>query len=135
MKRKTAALLAVLWALALAGCRAAPARPAALSLGDGAANVEALYDGAGHSAGRIVEGEELEALRAWAGGLDCAPASFAEGEPPGDAEGGEAYTFTPADGPGFSYVLTGPEEAWLLAEGAWYAVRNPSVPPVELPGG
>ena len=134
MKRKTAALLAVLWALALAGCRAASERPAALSL-DGAANVEVLYDGAGHSAGRIVEGEELGALRAWAGGLDCAPASFAEGETPGDAEGGEVYTFTPADGPGFSYVLTGPEEAWLLAEGAWYAVRNPSVPPVELPGG
>ena len=69
------------------------------------------------------------------GGLNCAPASFAEGETPGDVEGGEAYTFTPEDGPGFSYVLTGPEEAWLLAEGAWYAVRNPSVPPVELPGG
>ena len=79
MKRKTAALLAVLWALALAGCRAVPARPAALTLGDGAANVEVLYDGAGHSAGRIVEGEELEILRAWAGGLECAPASFAEG--------------------------------------------------------
>lgn len=80
-----------------------------------------------------VTGGELDALRAWVNGLRYHPVVFAEGETPGDADGGENYSFTDTEGnvTDFSYVMNGGDENYLLTEGNWYRVDNPSPPPVE----
>ena len=35
--------------------------------------------------------------------------------------------------PGFSYVICGPDDCYLLIEGYWYSVTNPSDPPAASP--
>ena len=60
--------------------------------------------------------------------------SFEAGNSPGDEDGGEVYRFDIGeDHPGFSYVINGPDRYYLLMDGTWYSVSNPSDPPVTEP--
>ncbi len=80
----------------------------------------------------IAEGAEVDELRNWFNGLEYTLFKYEEGESPGDGEGGEFYSFTFAeeDNSQFSYVINGPEDCYLLMEGHWYLVKNPSEPPI-----
>ena len=80
----------------------------------------------------IAEGTEVDELRDWFNGLEYTLFEYEEGESPGDGEGGEFYSFTFAeeDNSGFSYVINGPEDCYLLMEGCWYLVKNPLEPPI-----
>ncbi|MBD5129567.1 MAG: hypothetical protein HDT43_06550 [Ruminococcaceae bacterium] len=75
--------------------------------------------------------KEKMTLSEWLCGLKYERREFAEGETPGDSEGGEAYSFTFEDG-GLSYINNGGNECYLLFEGEWYAVLNPSKFPVDF---
>lgn len=79
--------------------------------------------------------DELEALKNWITGLNYSMVQFEEGHSPGDESGGEAYSFTMtgADHPVFSYVINGADRCYLLMDGNWYLVSNPSAPPVTEP--
>ena len=48
-----------------------------------------------------------------------------------DEEEGERYDFvlTEGDYPGFTYIINGPDDCYLLIEGNWFSVLNPSYPP------
>ena len=76
----------------------------------------------------MAEGEEVEALRDWASKLEYELFEFEEGQSPGDSDGGEVYDFVLTEGgyPGFSYVINGTEDCYLLIEGYWFSVKNPS---------
>ena len=62
--------------------------------------------------------------------LEFQPTAFEAGASPGDAEGGEVYDIALEQGGAscFSYVITG-DAAYILADGAWYAVQDPTPPP------
>ena len=70
------------------------------------------------------EGDELDALRDWASGLKYELLDSEEN--PGNRDGGEVYEVVLTEGyyPGFSYVICGPDDCYLLIEGYWYSVTN-----------
>lgn len=119
-------------ALALALlCAAGCSRTGGLAdeyLGGGSLSVSHIT--CGETAEWEVSGRELDSVKSWAEGLRYKPKRFKDGEAPGDADGGEVYSFAPGDGsPGFSYYIGGPDKCYLLLDGRWYAVSNPSEPP------
>lgn len=91
--------------------------------------VKAEYScGAGTSELNLSE-DEKEAFSKWIGGIKYEHRWFPKGEAPGDKEGGEAYTLTFSDKT-LSYVMDGSSEHYLLFNGEWYGVSNPSSPPL-----
>lgn len=104
--------------------------PSSPLISDAVTGVRVTHILAGQETDRSVEGDDLEALRAWANGLSYEKREFEEGHTPGDAEGQEAYLFelTSGDDSGFDYVICGPDDCYLLIGDTWYAVSNPSDP-------
>lgn len=82
-------------------------------------------------------GEDVDSLRDWVSELEYELLEFEEGHSPGDSDGGEVYEFvlTEEGYPGFSYVISGPRDCYLLIEDCWFSVSNPSNPPVTEPEG
>lgn len=107
--------------------------PEAAYIPEHATSVQVEYFHGGESATWTVTGDKLDALRAWLDGLRCHYVIFAEGETPGDSDGGAFYFFTITEGDdsGFSYVMNGGDGNYLHVEGEWYHVDHPSPPPVE----
>lgn len=127
--------------LVLPGCTAAerPDReitsPVALTLPDVVTQAEVTHYHCGDSVTVTVTGDELEALRKWTDDLKLQSCTFEEGNAPNDVESGEVWSIvlTGGDYPGFSYRNNGASECYALSEGVWYAVLNPSDPPVTIP--
>lgn len=67
--------------------------------------------------------EDKTALSEWLGGVEYRHRWFPEGETPGDSDGGEAFTFTFADGE-LSYINNGASERYLLCGGEWYDING-----------
>ncbi len=77
-----------------------------------------------------VTGGDLEDLRLWVSGLLLIHTTFAEGESPGDEDGGEAYLFDAGENSGsFAYIINGKDRCYLAADGKWYLVLNAVGPP------
>lgn len=91
-------------------------------------------DGAAETSRQLTE-EEVAALKDWASGLDMEQRTFAEGEAPNEVyAGGEAWRFEVNGGAeGFAYVVI--NGAYVVTNGQWYLVGNPSPPPLEAEGG
>lgn len=80
-----------------------------------------------------IEGTEIETLREWYNKLNYKVIEVKEGQVPGDVNGNEVYTFefTGGEWLGFSYVINGDNDCYILnPEGNWFAVTNPSDPPI-----
>lgn len=107
-------------------------RPIAAVIQDDVTIVNIEHIRCGQITKSTVEGISLNELRAWADGLEYEHKTFAKGNTPGDADGGEVYSFEimESDYPGFSYYIGGPDNCYLLIEGEWYKVSNPSDPPI-----
>lgn len=137
MKRLMAFALLLSFMLALAGCnqKSGPGRPITAYIGDSVTTVDITHHISGKSARWTAEGEEVESLRDWASKLEYELFEFEEGQSPGDSDGGEVYDFVLTEGgyPGSSYVIHGTEDCYLLIEGYWFSVKNPSGPPVMEP--
>ncbi|MCM1165399.1 MAG: VWA domain-containing protein [Lachnospiraceae bacterium] len=73
---------------------------------------------------------ECAAFSEWLGALKYEPRSFPFGETPGDSDGGEAYGLIFSSGEELSYVMNGFDKHYLFCAGEWYAVTNPSKPPI-----
>ena len=116
--------------LLLAGCGAESGAP---QIGADVEKIRITHILSGQLAEWTAQGEAVDALRDWAAGLETEPRTFAEGQTPGDSDGGEVYTFTwtgeePSE---LSYLIHGEDACYLLEDGTWYEVRNPSDPPVK----
>ena len=144
MKRFAAYILFVVCIFNLAGCTGKadtpsdgeePGKPIAAYIGDDVTGVKITHVLMGELTEWNIEGDGIDALRLWANGLEYELREFEEGNTPGDGEGQEAYWFelTGGDYPGFDYIICGPDDCYLLIENNWYAVKNPSDPPVEAP--
>jgi len=77
----------------------------------------------------INDSQQLVDLSEWFNGLTVNKKQFADGESPGDADGGEVYGFSlESNDFSFSYGIYGPAECYIIANGEWYKVKNPSNP-------
>lgn len=137
MKRLMAFVLSLSFVLVLASCnqKSGPGRPITTYIGDSVNTVDITHHISGKSTQWTAEGEDVESLRDWAAKLEYELFEFEEGQSPGDSDGGEVYDFVLTEGgyPGFSYVINGTEDCYLLIEGYWFSVKNPSEPPVMEP--
>ena len=137
MKRLMAFVLSLSFVLVLASCnqKSGPGRPITTYIGDSVNTVDITHHISGKSTQWTAEGEDVESLRNWAAKLEYELFEFEEGQSPGDSDGGEIYDFVLTEGgyPGFSYVINGTEDCYLLIEGYWFSVKNPSEPPVMNP--
>ena len=137
MKRLMALVLSLSFVLVLASCnqKSGPGRPISTYIGDSVNTVDITHHISGKSTQWTAEGEDVESLRDWAAKLEYELFEFEEGQSPGDSDGGEVYDFVLTEGgyPGFSYVINGTEDCYLLIEGYWFSVKNPSEPPVIEP--
>lgn len=105
-----------------------------ISIADSVTDVEITHIISGTESLWTVNSDELESLKNWILGLNYRMVSFEAGNSPGDEDGGEVYRFDIGeDHPGFSYVINGPDRYYLLMDGTWYSVSNPSDPPVTEP--
>lgn len=82
----------------------------------------------GNTVSYSAEKHAIEEIESWLSSLKCQRQFFSDGSTPGDANGGECFTFT-TDGGSFSYVKNAPDKCYLLVNGDWYFVKNPSDPP------
>lgn len=133
MKRLMMIAIIMTAMLGLAGCgqlKAGSDNPTAVSIADSVTEIKVTHIIGGQETQWIAEGDELESLKEWALGLNCNSIQFEKGQSPGDMDGGEVYRFdmAEADHQGFSYVINGPDDCYLLMEGSWYSVSNPSTP-------
>lgn len=110
-------------------------RPISAWIGDDVTEVKITHILMGQSTEWSIEGDDIQTLQAWANGLEYEIGEFDEGDTPGDQNGGEIFSFELVGGayPGFGYIINGPDACYLLIEGCWYIVNNPSDPPVEAP--
>lgn len=138
MKNLIALTLALTCVLGPVGCGSnhaetvGPGRPITAYIGDDVTTVDIIHHVAGETTQWIAAGEEVDSLRTWASDLEYTLVEFEEGQSPGDRDGGEVYDFvlTEGDDPGFSYIINGADTCYLLIEGHWYSVTNPSNPPI-----
>ncbi len=107
-------------------------RPISAYIGDYVTTIQITHYIGGQETKWTANGDAVAALREWANALRYEIAEFEEGSTPGDSDGGEVWDFvlTEGDYPGFSYIINGTEECYLLIESYWYVVTNPSNPPV-----
>lgn len=137
MKKWIVLMAALISAFSLAACTQAAdsdrLTPAVIS--DYVTKVDIQHHRGGKSTQWAAKGEDVDNLRDWASKLECELLEYEAGQSPGDCNGGEIYNFTLTEGddPGFSYVISGPNQCYLLIEGTWYSVLNPSNPPVTEP--
>lgn len=140
MKKQRLLILALSFLLVPAACGTSGSKPTSdnlisASIADSVKKVEITHIISGTESLWTVDGDELETLKDWMSGLNYSIVQCEKGNSPGDGDGGEAYSFamTDTDCPGFSYVINGPDSCYLLVDGNWYSVSNPSDPPVAEP--
>ncbi len=138
MKKQLILFLTLSFLLALAACGTSGSNSASdslISIADSVTVIEITHIISGTESQWTANSDELDSLKNWISGLNYSMVQFDDGHSPGDADGGEAYHFDMADAghPGFSYVISGPDKYYLLMDGNWYSVSNPSDPPVTEP--
>lgn len=135
MKRFIPLLIGFICAFGLSGCsqsEAGPGGPLSACIGDSVTQVNIIHCVRGRSVQRTAKDDEVDRLREWASNLQYEIFNYEEGQSPGDCGEGETLDFviTEGDYPGFSYVINGTNDCYLLIEGNWYFVLNPSDPPL-----
>ena len=137
MKKLVILVLALAFTFSLVGCKqkSGPGRPITAYIGNSVTSVDITHHVGGETVQWIAQGEDVDSLRDWASKLEYEIIEFENGKSPGDSDGGEVYNFVLTEGgyPGFSYVINGTEDCYLLIEGYWFSVKNPSEPPVMNP--
>lgn len=138
MKRFIMFAIVIAAMLSLIGCgqsNSALGNPSDISISDSVTEVEITHIISGTESQWTVKGDGLETLKNWILRLNYNMVQFEKGNAPGDEDGGEVYRFcmTDIDHPGFSYVINAPDRCYLLMDGNWYSVSNPSNPPVTEP--
>jgi hypothetical protein len=107
-------------------------KPIAVVIQDDITVINITHTVDGQSTKFTVEGDSLDDLRIWVANLQYKHQTYTKGNSPGDVNGGEVYSFEMAesDYPGFSYIINGVNNCYLLIEDEWYTVSNPSNPMV-----
>lgn len=95
-------------------------------------NIKVTHDFYPFEITRELNNNEIAIIKKCAVALDWEQMPLGEGETPDNNAGGEAWVFNINDGEiTFTYVYQGVSSA-ILIDSEWYAVKNPSNPPVEV---
>ncbi|HBA46200.1 MAG: hypothetical protein HFH85_17755 [Lachnospiraceae bacterium] len=107
-------------------------RPIAAYIQDDVSSVEVSHYYSNKVSTWTVEGEELAILREWTNALQYEIKDFENKDTPDKAEDSELFSISISGGdyPGFSYIIDSSGIHYLLIEGYWYSVTNPSYPPL-----
>ena len=138
MKKIRALVLAVVCILSLCSCGWNSQKAVATVFGENVTKVDIAHRIGTETTNWSIEGTELVPLREWFNNLDYKHIEVEDGKTPGDVNGNEVYTFefTGGEWLGFSYVINGENDCYLLnPEGNWFSVTNPSIPPVYFDSG
>ncbi|MBE6976885.1 MAG: hypothetical protein E7439_06835 [Ruminococcaceae bacterium] len=132
MKKLFVFVFVLVLALGTLGCE--EQNDTTFTIDDAVTKVDVTYF-SGNSTSWSIEGADIDALRNWLSGLKCKPVEFEKGKSPGDMDGGTVYGFECNAGEltSFYYIITGPNDYYLLIKSTWYYVINPSDPPVTPP--
>ncbi len=133
MRKLIALSLALMIPLSMVGCSKGQGHPIVAYIGEDITKVEVMHYIGGQESQWTATGNDVDSLRGWVSAQEYELVEFEEGQSPGDSDGGEVYDFilTESDYPGFSYVISGADECYLLIKSHWYSVANPSNPPIE----
>jgi len=75
---------------------------------------------------------EIDELRTWINQLSLEHKTYAEGKTPNRVwNGGTSYGFNVNDGE-VSFAWANIDKAYIVYDGEWYEVMNPSTPPLDL---
>lgn len=137
MKKSIIGIATLITACNLSACQqpSGPDKLICAYINDSVTKVDITHHIRGTSTQWTAVGQDVNHLREWACALKYERFNFEAGQSPGDVDGGEVYDFilTEGDDPGFTYVINGLDKCYLLIEGDWYSVSNPSDPPVTEP--
>ena len=135
MKKLIALVLVLICVLGVVSCGYNPKKPVAGHIDQNVTKIDITHCVGVEITEWSVEGKEIEALREWLDKLAYTLVEVEEGKTPGDNNGGEVYNFDLIGGvwPNFSYVINGKDDCYILFEGNWFVVTNPSNPPVVEP--
>jgi len=126
---------AIIVMIGFVGCKTTQASYKQLDISDfiNSETMEIKYYSGGTTTELIVSGDELENIKEWISGLQYEEVAFEQGQTPGDNDGGEVYDFviSSEDTINFSYIINGETENYFLVDNTWFAVKNPSRPPVD----
>ena len=136
MKKRITFIPAFVLIFSLAGCseKPDPNRLVTAYFGDSVTSADITHHIGGKTVQWTAAEEDTDILRDWASKLKYKLLEFEEGQSPGDCDGGEVYDFSfTEEGGGFSYVINGPDSCYLLIDGHWFSVKNPSPLPIAEP--
>lgn len=136
MKRLIALVLALGCILSLCSCGWNSQKTVATVFGENVTKVDVTYRIGTDTTNWSIEGADVNLLREWFNNLSYKLIEIKEGQAPGDVNGNEVYTFefTGGEWLGFSYVINGENECYILnPEGNWFSVTNPTNPPAAEP--
>jgi len=128
VRKYIAFILAAVLALAFSACRMKESEAAKFSLPfDPGKGVYVWHCVSGKVEEYNISPSRGKKLAEWASSLKIERREFEKGETPSDAEGWEVYSFEAEDA-GFAYYMGGEKENYILQNGEWYYVKNPSDP-------
>ena len=135
MKKLMALVLALVCIVALCSCGWNSQKVVAAVISENVTKIDITHRIGGETTNWSVDGAEIDHLREWLGKLSYKHLEVKEGQSHGDSNGGEVYTFvlTGDEWPGFSYVINGQNDCYILSEGNWFSVTNPTNPPISEP--
>ena len=142
MKKLIAFVLALVCILALCSCGRNSQKAVATVFSQSVTKVDVTHRIGTETRSWSIEGTEIDLLREWFNNLDYRLIEVKDGRSPGDSNGNEVYTFAFTGGEwlGFSYIINGENDCYLLdtelnPEGNWFSVSNPSIPPLYFDSG
>lgn len=137
MKKLIALVLSLVCVLSLCSCGWNSKKAVATVFSENVTKVDITHRIGAETKNWSIEGTEIANLKKWFDNLGYKLIDVQNGQTPGDSNGNEVYTFefTGGEWLGFSYVINGANDCYILnPDGNWFAVTNPTNPPVSEPG-
>lgn len=133
VKKLIALVLALVCTTAFCSCGWNSKQVVAAVISENVTKIDITHHIGGKTTSWSIEETEIDTLREWFDKLTYKLIEVKDGQTPGDNDGNEVYnfTFTGGEWTGFSYVINGENDCYILnPEGNWFSVTNPSTPPV-----
>ena len=132
MKKLLILIVVLAWVWGMTGCQKAIDASAVYGFPEPTVQITGLFHSQGIESNFTIGSEEYDPddlsvmpVIEWFYGLELRECG--EPEP---VEGNESYTFIVDGQPAFTYDSRG-SEAFVVVDGSWYEVENPSNPPIE----